>query len=306
MGDRAAGGLNDDATSSSSLGPTDFAKICQHCGGDLRLTSTDLDDVVNAAYVNALNTLLNALRTAFPNKIDIFKITGCKQQPGKTVGDFLTRLTVLFNQHSGIPIPDNLGNQPGAHETHLKQAFLNGLLPPLRADVGHTCIGLEDARLTEVRCHSEHAERQHKETKDKTQQKKIQPCQGHTDKITLITEPTSLSQEEGARARTWPWGEASLDDPHLPEMSITSADKKDTGQSTAPSSERRGRQELSLPTEVRKERRRQTGEETIHLPAEEQRKGSELYTRHSNEVNACNSNQTQIQTYAPAMKKKAC
>ena len=176
-GDRAAGGLNDDATSSSSLGPTDFAKICQHCGGDLCLTSTDWDDIVNAAYVNALNTLLNALRTTFPNKIDISKITGCKQQPGETVEDFLTCLTVLFNQHSGIPIPDNLGNQPGAYETHLKQAFLNGLLPPLRADVGHTCIGLEDARLTEVRCHSEHAEHQQKETKDKTQQKKIQQLQ---------------------------------------------------------------------------------------------------------------------------------
>ena len=53
------------------LGPTDFAKICRHCGGDLRLTSPDWDDAVNAAYINALNTLLNALRTAFPNKIDI-------------------------------------------------------------------------------------------------------------------------------------------------------------------------------------------------------------------------------------------
>ena len=191
-GDRAAGGLNDDATSSSSLGPTDFAKICQHCGGDLRLTSTDWHDVVNAAYVNALNTLLNALRTAFPNKIDISKITGCKQQQGETVGDFLTRLTVLFNQHSGIPIPDNPGNQPGAHEPHLKQAFLIGLLPPLRADVGHTCIGLEDARLTEVRRHSEHAERQHKETKDKTQQKKIHQLQ--KAQLTMMQAVSALSR----------------------------------------------------------------------------------------------------------------
>ena len=70
-------------------------------------------------------------------------------------------------------------------------------------------------------------------------------------------------------------GEASLDDPHLPEMSVTSADKKDTGQETAPSSERRGRQELSLPTESEEEA---DGEETIHLPAKDQRKGSESNT----------------------------
>ncbi|CAB1448939.1 unnamed protein product [Pleuronectes platessa] len=101
-GDGAARGLNDDATSSSSLGPTDFAKICLHCGGDLRLTPPDWDDAGNAAYVNAINTLLNALRTAFPNKIDMSKITGCKQQPDETVGDFLTSLTILFNQHSGM------------------------------------------------------------------------------------------------------------------------------------------------------------------------------------------------------------
>ena len=31
-----------------------------------------------------------------------------------------------------------------------------------------------------------------------------QPCQGHTDKITLKVEPTSLNQEERG-ARTWPW-----------------------------------------------------------------------------------------------------
>ena len=66
--------------------------------------------------------------------------------------------------------------------------------------------------------------------------------QGHTDKITLITDPTSLNQEEGGADVAL--GEAYLDDPHLPEMSVTSADKKDTGQRTAPSSERRGRQEL--------------------------------------------------------------
>ena len=174
------------------LGPTDFAKIRQHCGGDLRLTSPDWDDAVNAAYVNALNTLLNALRTAFPDKIDMSKLMGCKQQPGETVEDFLTRLTALFNQHSGIPIPDDLGNQPGAHETHLKQAFLIGLLPPLRADVGHTCIGLEDARLTEVRCHSEHAERQHKETKDKTQQKKIHQLQ--KAQLTMMQAVSALSR----------------------------------------------------------------------------------------------------------------
>ena len=174
------------------LGPTDFAKIRQHCGGDLRLTSPDWDDAANAAYVNALNTLLNALRTTFPNKIDMSKITGCKQLPGETVGDFLTRLTVLFNQHSGIPIPDNLGDEPGAYETHLKQAFLNGLLPPLRADVGHTCIGLEDARLTEVRRHAEHAERQHKETKDKNQQKKEHQLQ--KAQLTMLQAVSALSR----------------------------------------------------------------------------------------------------------------
>lgn len=97
---------------------------------------------------------LNGFRIAFPNKIDMSKITGCK--PEETVGDFLTHLTILFNQHSGIPIPADFGNEPGAYETHLKQAFLNGLIPPLQADVSRTCIRIEDARLTEVRHHAEH------------------------------------------------------------------------------------------------------------------------------------------------------
>ena len=142
------------------LGPTDFAKIRQHCGGDLRLTSPNWGDVVNAAYVNALNTFLNALRTTFPNTIDMSKL--------------------------------------------------------------------------------------------------FQTCQGPADKMALTAEPTSLYQEESGVVVDMAMVEASLDDSHWPEMSVSSADKKDIGQRIAPSGERRGRQELSLPTEKQEVKRGQT------------------------------------------------
>ena len=54
----------------------------------------------------------------------------------ESVADYLTRLTILLDQHNGIPVPPQQGDKTGAYETHQKQAFLKGLLPPLWADVG--------------------------------------------------------------------------------------------------------------------------------------------------------------------------
>ena len=103
----------------------------------------------------------------------------------------------------------------------------------------------------------------------------------------LKVEPTSLNQEERGADVAVAVGEAYLDNFTFPEMSVTSADKKDTGQETAPSSERRGRQELSLPTEVRKVRRRQTGRRRSIYPPRSREKGSESNTHKHKGRDAC-------------------
>ncbi|CAB1413790.1 unnamed protein product [Pleuronectes platessa] len=64
------------------------------------------------------------------------------------------------------------------------------------------------------------------------------PNKSQADKITLIAEPSSLNQEE--RGADVAVGEASLDNPKFPKMSVSSAEEKDTGQRNAPAARGRG------------------------------------------------------------------
>lgn len=56
-------------------------------------------------------------------------------------------------------MPNEMGEVIGLWESHFKNAFLGGLLPSIREEVMKTCIGVVDARLTEIVRHAKHVEK---------------------------------------------------------------------------------------------------------------------------------------------------
>ncbi|KAI3374153.1 hypothetical protein L3Q82_006016 [Scortum barcoo] len=103
---------------------------------------------------------MTALKVAFPTKVDITKISNCKQRRDEMVADYYTRLHLLFNDHGGMTEPTERGDTPTLWESHMIKWFLDGLLPHISADIKKSCVGYEDARLTDLIRHAKHAENQ--------------------------------------------------------------------------------------------------------------------------------------------------
>ncbi|KAI3366926.1 hypothetical protein L3Q82_009571 [Scortum barcoo] len=62
-----------------------------------------------------------------------------------------TRLHLLFNDHSGgMTEPTERGDTPTLWESHMIKWFLDGLLPHISAAIKKSCVGYEDARLTDL------------------------------------------------------------------------------------------------------------------------------------------------------------
>lgn len=65
----------------------------------------------------------------------------------------------MLKTNSGIDEPHNLGETRGVWETHLCQAFRNGLRFPIASGVTASCVGLEDACLHKLSCHAKRAQK---------------------------------------------------------------------------------------------------------------------------------------------------
>lgn len=166
------------------MGPTDFARIRAACDGDEHLVNPNWGHNDNAAYRDKVEAVGQAIVDANPDRVDMSKITSCKQKPGEPVNDYYHRLLQVFNENSGISEPAARGGQAGVWEVHLKQCFLAGLQTSIRAAVELSCIGLHDARLDEVKRHAEHAEDVQQRHKDKDTKKKEE--QLHLAQMTLL------------------------------------------------------------------------------------------------------------------------
>lgn len=144
----------------TTMAATGYQKISSKLTGDQRCVHPVYDHLDNAPYRQARQDLLGEIKKQFPDKIDISKITACRQRPDEPVEDYLTRLAAAFDQNSGVEHPAVLGGTRGVWEMHLSYHFLNGLSPEVAAAVRTSCVLYIDARLDELRRHAVHAQQQ--------------------------------------------------------------------------------------------------------------------------------------------------
>ncbi|KAM3621223.1 uncharacterized protein V6R79_008130 [Siganus canaliculatus] len=177
------------------MGPTNYTQIRAACDGDERPVHPDWTHNDNAAYRARVETVGRAVEAANPDRVDMSKITSCKQKPGEPVNDYYHRLLQLFNENSGLAEPAVKGDSAGVWEVHLKQCFLAGLQASIRAGVELSCVGLHDARLAEVKRHAEHADDVQQRRKDKDTKKKEE--QLHLAQMTMLqaVSPTPEPQQ---------------------------------------------------------------------------------------------------------------
>ncbi|KAK1896480.1 Gag-Pro-Pol polyprotein [Dissostichus eleginoides] len=149
------------------IGPTHASHFTQQMAGLHHMTKVEWEDPANDGYRHAITTLCTAIKAKFPAKVDMSKITACKQNPEESVNDYYHRLHLVFNANSGIQEPDGYSaGAVGVWETHLSNAFLNGLSSAISTSVRASCIGVMDgARLEEIRRHAIHAEKRLSEDK---------------------------------------------------------------------------------------------------------------------------------------------
>ncbi len=173
----------------TKMKPTDWQKISgKFPDVDIRCKHITWEDESNAQYRDIVRCLCNAFTQAFPIKVNMAKITACKQKDDENPDEYLTRLTEIFNTYSGLQLPDELSNTPDVQEIHLCNCFLNGLKPDIASAVKNSCIGWNDARLSELRRHAVHAHDQilsKKKKKEETAQKEL-----HMAAITMYNTTT--------------------------------------------------------------------------------------------------------------------
>ncbi|XP_071062472.1 uncharacterized protein [Pseudochaenichthys georgianus] len=158
------------------MGPTHVSHFTEILRGQQHMTKPEWDDELNATYRDVLGRLETAITKKFPVKVDMARIYACKQNPEETVNDYYHRLEQVFKENSGV-IKQEPGAEPqtevGVWETHLSNAFLNGLSPAISASVRNSCIGvLDGARLEEIRRHAVHAEKRLSEEKASEEKKR--------------------------------------------------------------------------------------------------------------------------------------
>ncbi|KAL0167099.1 hypothetical protein M9458_038943, partial [Cirrhinus mrigala] len=82
-------------------------------GEDYRRVSSNWTDETSANYCTAVAELAEAIKVAFPARVDTSKIGSCCQTREESVHDYYHRLYETFNKHSGLDEPNDRGNQPG-------------------------------------------------------------------------------------------------------------------------------------------------------------------------------------------------
>lgn len=98
--------------------------------------------------------LYERIRVRLAPRADYGKIGEIKQKEAETASDFLDRLRPVFRQHSGL----NYQEEPQTpFQQQLKNAFLNGLLPKVRAHVEKHWVTQNTGSLPDALQYAEHA-----------------------------------------------------------------------------------------------------------------------------------------------------
>ena len=136
----------------------------------------------NHEYRDFINELCEEIRRQFPARMDMSKISMCKQGEDETVTDYLHRLSVIHTANSGLEKPNAMGGQNPITpwEAHLRDRFIHGIKPEISEMVQTSCIAWESANLEKVELHATHAEKLlNSKTKKKTSEftEKLQMAQ---------------------------------------------------------------------------------------------------------------------------------
>lgn len=93
----------------TTMKPVDLQHVTRRfLVNDLRVCNIDWNRADNAPYRDAVPALGVVFRDQFPTKVDMSKITSCRQQEGESTEEYLHHLTELFNIHSGLEQPADL------------------------------------------------------------------------------------------------------------------------------------------------------------------------------------------------------
>lgn len=122
------------------------------------LTNPAWDHADNGQY-RQTTELSDRIKTAFPLRLDMGRISACKQKEDET--DSLTRLTEVHTTHSGLQRPNAMGgtNPITPWEAHLRDRFINGIKPEISEMVKRYCITWDCGILETVERHAIHSEK---------------------------------------------------------------------------------------------------------------------------------------------------
>ncbi|KAI2643111.1 Guanylate cyclase soluble subunit alpha-2 [Labeo rohita] len=190
----------------SKLGPSNWYKISGRMpADDHRRKSSDWNDDDNDGYRRAVETVADVIKETFPTRVDMSKISRCRQEKDETVDDYYCRLHDVFNKFSGLIEPAHRGLEPGTWESHLRNAFLDGLKPEITEKVKVSCIEWREGRLATVLIHARHADGLLREKREKKQAKSDSDLRLSLSKIAMGAaryEPRREKRENGGKRRS--------------------------------------------------------------------------------------------------------
>ncbi|KAL0150426.1 hypothetical protein M9458_054243 [Cirrhinus mrigala] len=190
----------------SKLGPSNWYKISNRMPvDDHRRKSSDWNDDGNDGYRRAVGTVARVIKETFPTRVNMSKISRCRQEKDETVDDYYCRLHDVFNKFSGLTEPANRGLEPDTRESHLRNAFMDGLKPEITEKVKASCIEWREGRLATVLIHARHADELLREKREKKLAKSDSDLRLSLSKIALGAaryEPRQERRENGGRRRS--------------------------------------------------------------------------------------------------------
>ncbi|XP_067217605.1 uncharacterized protein [Chanodichthys erythropterus] len=159
----------------AKLGGMNWHKISAELpAADHRRSHVNWHHASNDGYRAAVTGLTETVRRAFPARIDMSRVSHCRQEPGESVQVYYERLYSVFCKHSGLKEPADRGDRPTTWESCLANSLLNGLRPEISQAVKHSYIEWTEGRVSTIMKHALHAEDELRAKKERSRIKELQ------------------------------------------------------------------------------------------------------------------------------------
>ncbi|ROL43089.1 hypothetical protein DPX16_14801 [Anabarilius grahami] len=174
----------------AKLGGMNWHKInAELPAADHRQSHVNWQHASNDGYRAAVTGLTETVRRAFPARIDMSRVSHCRQEPGESVQVYYERLYGVFCKHSGLKEPADRGDRPTTWESYLANSLLNGLRPEISQAVKHSYIEWTEGRVSTIMKHAFHAENELREKKERPRIKELQ--------LAAVQRPQRFSENKG-------------------------------------------------------------------------------------------------------------